>query len=407
MFGYKDNSSIKQRFIFSPLGNLFLKNKDDSVKRSKIFLSMLWAIQFMHPHSGTRDSINLHPFRLVYKLLLDKRLEGKLFSKEVSYILVFVETINDEKYEELVADILAFRQLTNSEVVAKFTEDRHVYVNSLYEWDYYTTTVLENEGVLDISIGEQIGRLKHGNTETYRKITTNYVTIPDDLKPFVEKMMDEYKYNAPVINLADENRLKIDAIKELYSFYPETLLRDIGEYDEEIQNILDLPKLIDQYSNNNEGEEAYLFEDILEEGFNNFFNVEAKKIGGAGNTDLECLYLTEDKKFAVDAKSTKNKLSNINAGRLNRHREKIGGKYTIVVTSRYVPAIKHDIAGSVIVVLLASTFSEYLYHNIVNNIRKIDYKDIDEIIESNLGKDVSNLVSDLTISRFGVSSDLS
>lgn len=219
--------------------------------------------------------------------------------------------------------------------------------------------------------------------------------------------MGEYEYDAPVINLSDENRLKIDAIKELYSFYPEILLREIGEYNEDIQNVLDLPKLIEQYSNNNEGEEAYPFEDILEEGFNNFFNVKAKKIGGAGNTDLECIYLTENKKFAVDAKSTKNKLSSINAGRLKHHREKIGGKYTIVVTSRYVPAVKQDIAGTVVVVLLASTFSEYLYHNIVNNIREIDYKDFDEIIESNLGKDISGLVSDLTISRFGVSSDLS
>lgn len=181
MFGYKDTSSSKQKFIFSPLGNLYLKNKDEAVKRSKIFLSMLWAVQFAHPHSGTRESIKLHPFRLIYKLLVDPRLDGKLYSKEVSYILVFTETINKEKYEKLIAKILAFRQLSDSEVVAKFTEDRHAYVNSLYEWDYYTTTVLENEGVLEISVGEQIGRLKHGNTETYRKITNNFVSIPSHL----------------------------------------------------------------------------------------------------------------------------------------------------------------------------------------------------------------------------------
>jgi hypothetical protein len=69
----------------------------------------------------------------------------------------------------------------------------------------------------------------------------------------------------------------------------------------------------------------------LADGFNMFYNVEAKKVGGAGNTDLECLYITKKKKFAVDAKSTKNKLSSVNAGRLEGHREKIGGAYTIVL----------------------------------------------------------------------------
>ena len=88
-------------------------------------------------------------------------------------------------------------------------------------------------------------------------------------------------------------------------------------------DLLRLTKLIEQCSSNEEGEKAYLFEDVLEWGFNNFYNVEAKKIGGAGNADLECLYITKKKKFAVDAKSTKNKLSGLNAGRLAEHRTKI------------------------------------------------------------------------------------
>ena len=131
-----------------------------------------------------------------------------------------------------------------------------------------------------------------------------------------------------------------------------------------------------------------------------FYNVEAKKIGGAGNTDLECLYLTKKKKFAVDAKSTKNKLSGINSGRLEGHREKIGGVYSIVVTPRYVPAVLQDIKNSPIVIIRASTFSEYLYNCIENDVRKIDYEDFDSIIVNNMGKDISKNISDLTIARF-------
>ncbi len=37
MFGYKDEVDGEKRFLFSPLGNLFLKNIDDFEKRRKIF----------------------------------------------------------------------------------------------------------------------------------------------------------------------------------------------------------------------------------------------------------------------------------------------------------------------------------------------------------------------------------
>ena len=96
--------------------------------------------------------------------------------------------------------------------------------------------------------------------------------------------------------LNDPERLKIDVTKEIYSFYPRFLLENIGELinDKKIE-LLNLPKLIEQYSNNNDGSEAYLFEDALVDGFNMFYNIEAEKIGGAGNTDVECLYLTHKK----------------------------------------------------------------------------------------------------------------
>ena len=138
-----------------------------------------------------------------------------------------------------------------------------------------------------------------------------------------------------------------------------------------------------------------------------FYNVEANKRGGAAHTDIECLYkinVSRKKKFAVESKSTANKLLGINAGRLREHREEIGGDYTIVVTSRYVPATKRDIKGTPIVIILASTFAEYLYNHLFHDIREIDYKDFDDIIVNNLGKDVSGLISDLTLNKFAANS---
>lgn len=401
MFGYQAKVEGQDRFLFSPLGNLFLKNVDDKEKTAKIFLTMLWAVQYQHPHSGTDNEFQLYPFRLIYKLLTEPKLSNKLYAFEVAYYVVFVKEITPKSYDELVNELLELRKHSDEELAQKFQEDRHAFVNSAYEWDYYVSTLFGSAGVLNKSAGVVICKLQHGITNTFRKITRNEVSIPKNLKGLVQQLENEYSYLEKPLLLNDTERLKIDVIKEIYSFYPKSLLIEIGELADDLKyELLNLPKLIEQYANNNDGAEAYLFEDALTDGFNMFYNVEAEKVGGAGNTDLECLYLTKKKKFAVDAKSTKNKLSGINAGRLEGHREKIGGAYTIVVTPRFVPAVLQDIRTSPIVIIRATTFSEYLYNCIDNDIREIDYEDFDNIIVNNLGKDISKNISDLTISRF-------
>lgn len=401
MFGYQATVDGQERFLYSPLGNLFLKHTENKEKTANIFLTMLWAVQFQHPHSGTNINFQLYPFRLIFKLLSEPRLAKKLYAFEVAYAIVFTKEINAMVYENLVNELLELRKLSNEELAQKFQEDRHAFVNSAYEWDYYVSTLLENAGVLNRKDGETICKLQHGKTKTFRKVTRNEVVISETVSTLVAKLQMEYSFLEKPLILNDPDRLKIDVVKEIYSFYPQTLLVEIGELVDDLKfELLNLPKLIEQYSNNNEGAEAYLFEDALVAGFNLFVNVKAEKVGGAGNTDIECLYITKRKKFAVDAKSTKNKLSGINSGRLQGHREKIGGVYTIVVTPRYVPAVLQDIRTSPIVIIRANTLSEYLYNCIDSDLREIDYEDFDRIIIANLGKDISKNISDLTISKF-------
>ena len=401
MFGYQAKVDEQDRFLFSPLGNLFLKHVEDKEKIAKIFLTMLWAVQYQHPHSGTDSDFQLYPFRLIYKLLSEPKLSNKLYAFEVAYSVVFLKEATKTTYKELVNELLELRKLTDEELAEKFQEDRHAFVNSAYEWDYYVSNLFESAGVLEKKNGVVFTKLQHGNTNTFRKITRNEFSIPENLKSLVEQLENEYSFLEKPLLLNDPERLKIDVIKEIYSFYPKTLLVEIGEAVDDFKfELLNLPKLIEQYANNNDGAEAYLFEDALADGFNMFHNVEAQKISGAGNTDLECLYIPRKKKFTVEAKSTKNKLSSVNAGRLAGHRVKIGGAYTIVVTPRYVPAVLQDIRTSPIVIIRANTFSEYLYNCIDNDIREIDYEDFDSIIVNNLGKDISKNISDLTISRF-------
>ena len=404
MFGYEDNSSDK-KFMFSPLGNLFLKHINNEDKLVKIFTAMLFAMQFEHPANGTDKEFQLYPFRLILKLLTDERLDGKLYNFEYALILAFVKSINDDTYEELVSDILELRSKSAEEIKDMYKADEHTYVNAVYEWEYYTCKLLSTIGIFNRHTGDFVCKLFHPSktgsksAPTGRNATMGYVELTDNVRAFVIKMLAEYPFTAAPVRLDEKDRMRLDIIKEIYSFYPQLLMQEIGE-DDDLTKYLELPKLIEEYSNNPENDTAYLFEEVLCEGFDMFINVETRRIGGAGHTDIECLYLTKRKKFAVESKSTANKLGGISVGRLREHREEIGGEYTIVITPRYVPAAKRDIKGSPIVIILANTFAEYLYNHIFNDVRDIDYADFDNIIVNHLGEDVSKLISDMTLEKF-------
>ncbi|MCD7741907.1 MAG: hypothetical protein LUI06_06880 [Ruminococcus sp.] len=410
MFGYEDKGKNSKRFIFSPLGNLFIEHINEPEKLLKIFTTMLFGIQFEHPANGTPVCFQLYPFRLIFKLLTDERLDCRLYNSEYVYFIAFQKTVTPESYEKLVSDILEFRKLSKEEVADLMRRDEHTYVNCVYEWQYYTQKLLNTAGVINSIKGDEIVSLYHPqktnshSAPTKRKLTAGYVSLTSNIKPFVELMLETHSCFQKPLLLNDAERMRLDVVKEIYSFYPKLLLDEIGEEDEIQVKLLELPKLIEKYSHNPDNDTAYLFEDVLEEGFNLFVNVEAKKIGGAGHTDIECLYITKHKKFAVEAKSTGNKLSLINAGRLKEHREQIGGDYTIVITPRYVPAAKRDIKGNPIVIILASTFSEYLYNHIYHDVREIDFDDFDSIIINNFGTDISKLISDRTMEKFATRS---
>lgn len=157
----KINSDGNKRFIFSPLGNLFLKHINDDEKLLKIFTTMLFAIQFQHPASGTDNAFQLYPFRLIFKLLTDQRLEGKLYNFEYALILAFVESIDNDSYERLVSEILELRTKTDEQIVSMYKSDEHTYVNAVYEWEYYTCKLLASVGVIERHKGTPLCKLYH------------------------------------------------------------------------------------------------------------------------------------------------------------------------------------------------------------------------------------------------------
>lgn len=408
MFGYSDTLNGRKKFIFSPLGNLFLKYLDDTEALSKIFATMLIGIQFPHPSSKPSEDFSLYPFRLIFRLLIDPKLDGILYHYEVYRFLIYLDNMTEELYEQLISEILASRNESFSKKFEYLKLYEHEIVKSVYEWQYYVSPLLAAIKVIHKDDGDESVDLYHPQKPnsksgpTKRIANNGSISLTETVKSLIIELLNNYSIYDTPLNMDSTNRKSGDVVKEIYSFYPDELLRVIGEIPEPMQmQLLELPKLIEAYSINPENQTADKFEDVLEDAFNMFENVDAQKLSGAGRTDIECLYLDINKKFAVDAKSTSTKLSGINAGRLRRHRELIGAQYTIVVTPRYVPSVKYDIEGQEIVIIKANTLSEYLYNNIISNNRRMDYGEIEEIVINNMGTDISLNVSELTLSKFG------
>ena len=79
--------------------------------------------------------------------MLDNRLDSKLFAFEVAYLIAFTENVTEIIYEELVKKIIELRSLSNEDLAVLFEKDRHAYVNSAYEWDYYVSNLLVGAGI--------------------------------------------------------------------------------------------------------------------------------------------------------------------------------------------------------------------------------------------------------------------
>jgi len=401
LFGYRETIGRDKRFIFSPLGNLFVKNLDDEERLRKILLTMVWGKQFPDPFFGTPEQFKLYPFRLIFKLLYDTRIQT-LNSLEYARCIARLKRIDQIGYEKVVQAILDFREVSLDQVRAIFSSNQHHYVNAYHEWEY-TTRLFESCGLLNRTIGTGVFQLTHGKS-TKRWIRNSEVSIPTSLKQFCSILLASYPYWEIPVEVNDPERLRVDAIKEIYSFCPPELLLELNLRPSSVEyQLANLPKLINKFALNPDPGAPDAFEVQLTEAMNLFIDVEASRISGPGNTDIECVFLRTNRKFAVEAKSTQNKLTSLNAGRLELHRRKISADYTIVVTPRYSPSVLTDIKNTKNVIVLVSTFTEYLYNYLAVDARNMTFADIHDIVLSSLGRDMSEELSRLTLSKFAAS----
>ena len=423
MFAYKNESSRGKEIVYSPLGNLLLDNLNNKEWVAKIFATMLFGMPFSHPFNRMRPDFNLYPLRLIFKLLTDKRLNCKIYEDEMFYHIFWIKEIDENDYETLVKTLLNYRSLSPYEKYKMCVERLSVQdalANALHE-THYLFGQLQSAGIVDITEGIAIGTLRQGGfgrgdvpdfippedlarhkptgIRTYR---TESIALTQQVMPLIECLLSTYScFEKPHDMLKTLG--KQDYILQLYNFYPQELLADLGiSGQERIRAMLQLTQDIKTLSRNQEDGDCYKFENKLAEAFNEFDDVEAHVIGGAGNTDVECIYLTINEKFAVEAKSTQTKLSAINAGRLQLHRSKINAKYTIIVAPYYKPSVETDIKNTVNVLITASTLSNFLYQYIIHSPQSISYNPLYKIVQESLGTNISSKVNEYVAKHFGI-----
>ena len=414
MFGYKlkIKGNKVEKVVFSPLGNLLLDNKENKKLVSRTFLCMLIGMPFSHPFNKMHKSFNIYPYRLIFKLLTDKRLDYKLSHDEVFYHIMFYKDIDKESYNELVQEILAFRKISSIEKYEIFTKKQEVedvLANALHEWNY-ASGVLQQAGILDWhQADDNHGVLIHGGGSGRRRYKSDSVEIKKDIFDFVSLLVSRYSFEEKPKYLTDKLQLNSEYIIQLYNFYPIELIQELGINNTEQDKIISILKITDDinlYAKNSLHGDAYKFEDVLCKAFNYFSDIQAEKHALAGTTDIECIYTPIDslrKKFDVEAKSTKNKLIQLAERRLEYHRTIIGSEYTIVITPAIAPIVLEDIRNSNTVIIRSGSFSNFLYQSISNKGRDISYTPIDKIVLNNLGKDITEGVNQYVYENFGVS----
>lgn len=420
MFGYYNKSRKRnedKKLVFSPLGNLLLDNIKDKDKVKKIFLTMLFSNGFHQPFSQMDERFNLYPFRLIFKLLRDNRLNGRLYNDEAFYLTMFLKTIDSMSYEELITDILDLRKRNPYEKYEWFKKDERVLGLACHEWRYFTG-MLESARIVKINNendNRTIGQLTYGSISkvtgrpnAVRNYTEDFISLAPSLFNLVDTLLASYSlYDKPYSEDDISTKFNSSIVVDMYSFYPPELLEELGmntKEDKAIASMLNVASDINYYSRT-ETEGGIKFENALTDAFNMFIDVDAERIGGAGNADIECLfYVSENecKKFDIEAKARSKKLVSINSRRLKTHRTGIGSKYTIVVTPNYAIGVLRDIVDAEnTVVIKSATLANYFYQYILRYGRKISYNILDNIIFNNIGIDISDKVNSYVYDNFG------
>lgn len=418
MFGYK----VDKTFIPSPMTQNIL-NDNSKIKQESNALINLYSMQFPNPYSKTHYDFKIYVGRLFVKLLLDDRIERKLYIDEMLWFIPFLKTMDEDIYEELIDSIIEYRTYEYEKKLELFKSVKNyddVFSNVAHEMNYYFARIFEQFGVFNIvpDHSHNCGNLfsfHQGTQNTYRTDAyksmgecSGYLKLSDEVINDAKKLNNHFSAFEEPTSMSSEGIFsKRDWLTALYETEPLAYLNCINTNFNRFKEISDcINNMIhaSRYGSKDGSEFEASLKPVIEL-FRETCNVEI--IAGAGNTDLLCAmkdYTDHIYKMNVDAKTRKVGLESINASRLEKHLIKHGSKYCIVVAPRFASGIQDDIIGHNIVTIKAEDLGAYCFRECTNSIDGFaDFESINNIISNNLGTDITDCVRNLTTTRYGIS----
>lgn len=426
MFGYSVNiPGGRKSFMPSPM-TLNILSSADRDEEARNYLVNLFCMQYPHPYDWTPECFQIYFGRLIVRLLLDERIDKRLYIDECLWFLPFIDTIDSDRYEELVDSILEYRSYDYDRKKALFesVEDHeNLFANVAHEINYYLLRLFEDFGVFELKgdaghNGGRLFRFLHSSTEkstTYRndayksrKNISGYV----ELAPAV--MDSACRLNAAFSPFESPSRIdgveiftKEDWLTNIYQTEPLRYLACINtQVDRNSEIMATVSEMIRASKfGSRDGKE---FENALKpfvELFREAVNVEI--LSGPGNTDLLCSMedISQQSIYNVnvEAKTRGSALEEVNTSRINKHLRKHGSRFCIIVAPRFAKGVSDDITGHNIVTVRSEELGNYCYKECTNsNDGYADFTSIRELIDQNMGKDITTKVRSLTENRYGI-----
>ena len=389
--------TTNHKLHLSTFGELLLKYQGDIVKRNKIFLSMLFNLQFPHPNKNIRE-LSVYPLRILFSYMLDEKINCKLSNLEIAYLLYRISVFKMEDYDENLHKILQFRKLSNEEKILELRPSQDWFIINMINCNYLFN-ILENLETINCNKCT-IGKLKSSRRKSQTVVTEKVYSLKEEYQTFIKTMLGEM---SPFEDVKRIIGLKDDWIREVYNTVSPLLYEEIGENDPKYTDFLQIPEMLKKCSANSS--EWQKFEQFITRTFNLFDDVDAENIGGPGEPDTLGYYEKGKIRFAVEAKSTNKKLGQINDGRLRLHREKYSAEYTIIVTPSYRPSAVLDIKGTNSCIItsycLADLVSKYIFYFFKHKM-DCSFEVINSLILENLGTDVSEKIYEFMDNSFGL-----
>lgn len=427
MFGYSFNTQDKKKVFMPTPMTMNILSTDNPNKQAENYLVNLFGIQYPNPFNRTPEDFQIYVGRLFVKLLLDERIDKKLYIDECIWFLPFIEKCTLQIYEDLVKSIIEFRNLSyleKKQLFESIPNYEYLFANVTHEMNYYFIRLFKDFGVFDVFDDSEhnngcLFRFRHGKGDTFRndawktkKNCSGYIKLSTTVLKAAKKLNDKFSaFDIPTKESDDNIFTRRDWLINIYEIEPLSYLSCINteiNRRNEVSNIINAMVYASKFGSR-DGKE---FENALEP-FMNLFretrNVEI--LSGAGNTDLLCTMEKSQTKLSpnrfykmnVEAKTRCRALEDVNPARITRHINKHGAKFCVIVAPKFARGVMNDIQYSQIVTIRSEDIAAYCYRECIESADGCaDFDAIYNIIIDNMGQDITDNVRELIANKYGI-----